>query len=41
LSNVDLAEEFSKLIVTQRAYSANTRVITTVDQMTEDLLRLR
>ena len=41
LSNVDLAEEFSKLIITQRAYSANTRVINTVDQMTEDLLRLR
>lgn len=40
-SNVDLADEFTKLIVTQRAYSANTRVITTVDQMTEDLLRLR
>lgn len=41
MSNVDLADEFSKLIVTQRAYSANTRVINTVDQMTEDLLRLR
>jgi flagellar hook protein FlgE len=41
LSNVDLAAEFTKLIVTQRAYSANTKVITTVDQMTEDLLRLR
>lgn len=41
LSNVDLAEEFTKLIITQRAYSANTKVITTVDQMTEDLLRLR
>jgi len=40
-SNVDLADEFTKLIVTQRAYSANTRVITTVDQMSEDLLRLR
>ncbi len=40
-SNVDLADEFSRLIVTQRAYSANTRVINTVDQMTEDLLRLR
>lgn len=40
-SNVDLADEFTKLIVTQRAYSANTKVITTVDQMTEDLLRLR
>jgi len=41
ISNVDLADEFSKLIITQRAYSANTKVITTVDQMTEDLLRLR
>lgn len=41
ISNVDLADEFSKLIITQRAYSANTRVINTVDQMTEDLLRLR
>jgi flagellar hook protein FlgE len=41
LSNVDLADEFAKLIVSQRAYSANTRVITTVDQMTEELLRLR
>lgn len=40
-SNVDLADEFTKLIVTQRAYSANTKVINTVDQMTEDLLRLR
>lgn len=40
-SNVDLAEEFSKMIVTQRAYSANTKVITTADQMTEELLRLR
>jgi len=41
ISNVDLADEFAKLIITQRAYSANTRVISTVDQMTEDLLRLR
>ncbi|MBL1146328.1 MAG: flagellar hook protein FlgE [Pseudomonadota bacterium] len=40
-SNVDIAEEFSKMIVTQRAYSANTRVISTTDQMTEELLRLR
>lgn len=40
-SNVDLADEFAKLIVSQRAYGASTRVINTVDQMTEDLLRLR
>lgn len=41
MSNVDLADEFSKLIISQRAYSANTKVINTVDQMTEELLRLR
>ena len=40
-SNADIADEFSKMIVTQQAYSANTKVITTVDQMTEELLRLR
>lgn len=40
-SNVDLADEFAKLIVSQRAFSANTKIITTVDQMTDELLRLR
>lgn len=40
-SNVDLADEFSKMIVTQRAYSAGTKVITTSDQMLEELIRLR
>lgn len=40
-SNVDLADEFARLIIAQRAFGAATKVITTVDQMTEDLLRLR
>lgn len=40
-SNVDLADEFAKLIVAQRAYSAGTKIINTVDQMTEELLNLR
>jgi flagellar hook protein FlgE len=40
-SNVDLAGEFANLIVAQRAYSANTKVITTVDQMTQDLLQIQ
>lgn len=40
-SNVDLADEFSRMIVTQRAYSAGSKVITTSDQMLEELLRLR
>ncbi len=39
-SNVDLAEEFAKLIVSQRAFTSNTRIINTVDSMTEDLLRI-
>ncbi|MCL4679306.1 MAG: flagellar hook-basal body complex protein [Alphaproteobacteria bacterium] len=40
-SNVDLADEFAQLIVAQRAYSAGTKVINTVDQMTQELLQLR
>jgi len=40
-SNVDLADEFAKLIVAQRAYSAGTKIINTVDQMTQELLQLR
>ncbi|HEX2581381.1 MAG TPA: flagellar hook-basal body complex protein [Dongiaceae bacterium] len=40
-SNVDIAEEFTKMIVTQRAYTANTRVITTADQMLSDILQIR
>ena len=40
-SNIDLAEEFSRMIVTQRAYSANTKTISTADQMLTELLQLR
>ncbi|MCB1531641.1 MAG: flagellar hook-basal body complex protein [Alphaproteobacteria bacterium] len=40
-SNVDLADEFARLIVSQRAFGAGTRLINTVDQMTQDLLSLR
>ncbi|WP_374377224.1 flagellar hook-basal body complex protein [Dongia sp.] len=40
-SNVDIAEEFSKMIVTQRAYSANTRVITTSDEMLQDIINIK
>ncbi|WP_114394025.1 flagellar hook-basal body complex protein [Oleisolibacter albus] len=39
-SNVDIADEFTKLIVTQRAYSANTRVVNASDQMLQDVLNL-
>lgn len=39
-SNTDIADEFSKLIVTQQAYSANTKVITTANSMVQDLLNV-
>ena len=39
-SNTDIADEFTKLIVTQQAYSANTKVITTTNQMVQDLLNV-
>jgi flagellar hook protein FlgE len=39
-SNSDIADEFAKMIVTQQAYSANTRVITTSQQMLQDALNI-
>jgi flagellar hook protein FlgE len=39
-SNVDISEEFTKLIVTQQAFSANSKVITTADQMMTDILQI-
>jgi flagellar hook protein FlgE len=40
-STVDLAKEFSDLITTQRAYSAATRIITTADQMLQELMQIK
>jgi flagellar hook protein FlgE len=40
-SNVDIATEFTNLIVYQRSYEANSRVISTLDQLTQDLLSLK
>jgi flagellar hook protein FlgE len=39
-SNTDIATQFSQLIVTQQAYSANTKIITTTNQMVQDLLNV-
>lgn len=39
-SNVDLATEFSNMIITQRAYSAATKIITTADEMLDELTRM-
>ena len=38
--NADLAEEFTKMIVTQRAYSANARIITTANDMLSELIQI-
>lgn len=40
-SNVDIADEFTKLIVTQRTYSANTKIVTTSDEMLIEVLGLK
>ncbi|MEM6616134.1 MAG: flagellar hook-basal body complex protein [Pseudomonadota bacterium] len=39
-SNSEISEEFTKLIVTQQAYSANTRIITTADEMFQEVLNI-
>ena len=41
MSNVDLAQEFTDMITTQRGYQSNSRVITTSDTMLEELLSLK
>ena len=39
-SNADIADEFSKLIVTQQAYSAGTRIVTTADEMMQEAINM-
>jgi flagellar hook protein FlgE len=39
-SNTDIGDEFTKLIVTQQAYSANTRIISTSNEMVQDLINM-
>ncbi|MDD4047623.1 MAG: flagellar hook protein FlgE [Clostridia bacterium] len=41
MSNVDLSQEFVDMIVTQRGFQANSRVITTSDQILEELVNLK
>ncbi|MGB7334041.1 MAG: flagellar hook-basal body complex protein, partial [Terriglobales bacterium] len=40
-SNVDIATEFANLIVAQRSYEANARVVTTFDQIAQDTIALK
>ena len=41
LSKVDLANEFTEMITTQRGFQANSRIITTSDSMLEELVNLK
>ena len=41
MSNVDLANEFTEMIVTSRSYQANSRTITTSDEMLQELINLK
>lgn len=40
-STVDIAEEFTRMIITQRSYSAASKIITTADEMLEELIRIK
>ena len=41
MSNVDLTEEFTHLIIAQRGFQANTRVVTVSDQILEEVVNLK
>jgi flagellar hook protein FlgE len=41
MSNVDLAQQFTDMIVTQRGFQANSRIMTTVDEMLQELVNLK
>ena len=41
MSNVDLAQEFVKMITTQRAFQANSRVITASDEILSELINIK
>ncbi len=40
-SNVDMGQEFVKMIITQRGFSANSKIITSVDEMLSELINLK
>ncbi|MFA6687637.1 MAG: flagellar hook-basal body complex protein, partial [Desulfuromonas sp.] len=41
MSNVDLAQEFVKMITTQRGFQANSKIITTTDELLGELINLK
>jgi flagellar hook protein FlgE len=41
MSNVDISREFAEMISTQRGFQANSRIITTSDEMLQELVNLK
>ena len=41
MSNVDLSQEFTNLIIAQRGFQANSRVITTSDELLQEVVNLK
>lgn len=41
MSNVDLVQEFTEMITTQRGFQANSRVITTSDELLQETLSIK
>jgi len=41
MSNADIGNEFTNLIITQRGFQANTRIVSTVDEMLQDVLQMK
>ena len=41
MSNVDLSDQFTTMITTQRGFQANSRIITVSDTMLEELINLK
>lgn len=41
MSNVDLSAEFTEMIITQRGFQANSRIVTTSDEMLQELVNLK
>ena len=41
MSNVDLAQEFTQMIIAQRGFQSNARVISTADEMLQEVVTLK
>jgi flagellar hook protein FlgE len=41
MSNVDLAHEFTDMIISQRGFQASTKVVSTTDQILEEAINLK